>query len=534
MREPCVHTAHCIYVVILLLVQKIEPFSFLQPARRPFSATDANEKYIRHDDEPDNGEFTILNGKLPSNEAKHLLTSIENILVQQQSNETKRSIDKSTIFGSLNKRHAADCDAARVLAVEGDASSAAATAPSYEWIHVNEDYPLAVQSLVPILDATQVSTLKLSAEEYWNKASSGTSRFTYQRIGNSEAHVCDLGQDAIKVMDGVLLESIYPLIRSAFYNDDNSSKLCVYDALLIRYNATEANNPLGAGQPLHRDLGIVSVNVMLNEQDEFEGGGTFFENQLRNGTNVHPLKPLGEGYCLTHFSSERHAGAATVAGVRDVLVVFVMARQENAVAPLLIQNARLKQSARSDCQEMCDNDNKSAILCRIQHQLMAIEAVPGDGEAFQYLGTALIDFTSVCDSQERNTILDAAIDCLRHATIFSPCDSRVYSNLGVALSRRYPNSLEHESRTVEAYQKSREILEQSREAGCDVEDEWDSVSLNYGLFLANIDRFADSVCALDRTARKKEEDSVDTTTTTSQVVDDAHRLWQFCKRKMAK
>jgi hypothetical protein len=167
---------------------------------------------------------------------------------------------------------------------------------------------------------------------------------------------------------------------------------------------------------------------------------------------------------------------------------------------------------------------------------MAIEAVPGDGdgEAFQYLGTALMDFTSVCDSQERNTILDAAIDCLRHATIFSPCDSRVYSNLGVALSRRYPNSLEHESRTVEAYQKSREILEQSREAGCDVEDEWDSVSLNYGLFLANIDRFADSVCALDRTARKKEEDSVDTTTTTSQVVDDAHRLWQFCKRKMAK
>ena len=466
---------------------------------------------------------------------KSLLTSIENMILQQQSNGIKHSIDKSVIATKLNKRHAADCDTARVLAVEGDVSSTGATLPSHEWIHVNKDYPLAIQSLVPILNATQVSTLRLAAEDYWNKATSGTSRFTYQRIGNSEAHVCDLGQDAKNVINCVLLESIYPLIRSAFYNDDDddtSNNLCVYDALLIRYNATEAANPLGAGQPLHRDLGIVSVNVMLNEQDEFEGGGTLFENQLRNGTNVAPLKPLGGGHCLAHFSNERHAGAATIAGVRDVLVVFVMARQENGVAPLLIQNARLKQSARRDCQEMCGNDSTSVILCRIQHQLMAIEAVPDDGEAFQYLGTALMDLASVCDSKERNTILNAAIDCLRHATLLSPYDSRVHSNLGLALSRRDSNSLEDESSAVEAYDKSLEILEQSREAGCDIEDEWDIVSLNYGLFLASMDRFSDSVCVLDRTARKKEAGGVEMTTT-SQVIDDAHRLWLFCKRNMA-
>ena len=533
MRRRCVDAALFICVAILLLVQKIEPFAFSQPARHPFSATDANVKYIQ--DEPHADDFIIFNGKPPNQTVKSLLKSIEKMLIEQQSNGMKRiNFDKSAIAARLDKRHATDCDTARILAVEGDEVDA--PPPSYEWIRVNGEYPLAVRSLVPILNATQVSTLKLAAEQYWSKTASGTSRFTYQRIGNSEAHVCDLGQDAMKVMDCVLLESINPLIRSAFYKDDNTTgNLCVYDALLIRYNATEANNPLGAGQPLHRDLGIVSVNIMMNDQDEFEGGGTFFENQLQNGTSdVLALKPLGEGQCLAHFSSERHAGAATVAGVRDVLVVFVMARHENGVAPPWIQNARLKQSARRDCLEMCGKDSTSTILCRIQHQLMAIEAVPDDGEAFQYLGTALMDLADVCDSTERNTILNAAIDCLRHATLLSPCDSRVYSNLGLALSRRNPTGLEHESNAVfDAYEKSLEILAQSREAGCDVEDEWDIVSLNYGLFLANMDRFSDSARVLGRTARKKEAGGVETTTTTrQQVIDDTHRIWQFCKRNM--
>jgi len=60
------------------------------------------------------------------------------------------------------------------------------------------------------------------------------------------------------------------------------------------------------------------------------------------------------------------------------------------------------------------------------------------------------------------------------------------------------------------------------------------VSLNYGLYLANLDLFIDSYRVLERTARKKELDSAGSkeTTASSRVVDDAYRLWKFCERKI--
>ncbi len=73
--------------------------------------------------------------------------------------------------------------------------------------------------------------------------------------------------------------------------------LYVWDSLFIQYNATQANaannscgddggevvrqRKVGAGQLLHCNLGYVSVIVILNSWDKFEGGGTLFKNQLQ-------------------------------------------------------------------------------------------------------------------------------------------------------------------------------------------------------------------------------------------------------------
>jgi hypothetical protein len=145
----------------------------------------------------------------------------------------------------------------------------------------------------------------------------------------------------------------------------------VYDSLFIQHNITAANvnNDAGngsgdnlgsgAGQPLHRDLGYVSVYIMLNE--EFEGGGTFFEDQLLpfvlsgNHDNVmHPLKPLGPRHTFAHYSKSRHAGAATYTGVCNILVIFLAAKAKRAElsdsnrtwnTPCWERNARLKATA---------------------------------------------------------------------------------------------------------------------------------------------------------------------------------------------
>jgi hypothetical protein len=310
------------------------------------------------------------------------------------------------------------------------------------------------------------------------------------------------------------------LIRHIFWKGDSestSSNLCVYDALIIRYNATEAatqasptmTSTTGAGQPLHRDLGIVSVNIMLNSADDFVGGGTFFENQLRSG-GASPLKPKGVGHCLAHYSTERHAGSATLEGVRDILVLFVTAEQK-PLPPKLIQSALLKQG-----QSWCQYDNQAeALVSRIQHHRLALDVIPNDGEAWQYLGTALVEYSD-CSADSR--ILDSAKDCFLHAANITPCDSRVYNNLALTLERLQgpPVLIER------AFEHAWGILDLSKKVACDVEQDLDALALNYGLYLSKQDCFYDACRILHGVAKKKGS---------GRIVEDAYRLWEFCNRK---
>ena len=154
-----------------------------------------------------------------------------------------------------------------------------------------------MQSQRPILSSSECDFLRQSAEDYWKKAElegTQTSRFTYQRPGNCEMHVEDLNEKALNVINGALLERIYPWLQNAFALPIDI-ELSVYDALVIRYNATEAaltsssdEKSFGAGQPLHRDLGMFSVNIALSDRIMFEGGGTFFEElvSLKDQTKI--------------------------------------------------------------------------------------------------------------------------------------------------------------------------------------------------------------------------------------------------------
>ena len=199
---------------------------------------------------------------------------------------------------------------------------------------------------------------------------------------------------------------------------------------------------------------------MLNNEDDdsddggFVGGGTFFENQLllesaeQSTTTTAaaplPLKPVGVGHCLAHLASERHAGAGTVKGVRDILVLFVSAHPCQEISA-----AMLKQ-----CRRFCDDFSTSSstskdpaaaqlqsVLCRIRHQRLAVlSSNYQDGEAFQYLGTALMEYAELATMQQqqqdqREQILRSAWQCFQLAATRTPCDARVYNNLGIVLGK---------------------------------------------------------------------------------------------------
>jgi hypothetical protein len=433
---------------------------------------------------------------------------------------------KKEVLSRMRERYRADCEMTRSsLAVEDNNEPNVPHTITYEWIVVdNGRYPLAIRSTEPVLSTTSVAKIRAAADSHWkNSSDSQKSRFTYQQPGNYEVHVADLSREAVEAVNDCLEGKIYPLVRQALWKDV-SSRLCVYDALVIRYNATAAPTK-AAGQPFHRDFGVVSINIMLNSADDFVGGGTFFENQMRLSTGdsppVAPLGPKGLGHCLAHYSSERHAGSNTLVGVRDILVIFIAAEQAD-VPHVLIQNALLKQ-----CRSFCKDKYKSAaevLVCRILHLRLAAEAVPDDGEAWQYLGSALMEYSDLIGSNL--LLLVASKHCLEHAASETPCDSRVYNNLGLVLRRL---SLQDPSQrlSVEAnFERAWAILQAAEHAGVDVAQEFDTLALNYGLYVSNQDFFLEACRILQRVAQKKIEGSE------NRVVDDAYRLYNFCRRQL--
>lgn len=466
---------------------------------------------------------------------------------------------------------------------------------------------LRTTSSSPLLTHDEIQLLRRAVEIYWNdlynknnsdsNLSSSKSRFTYQRKGNSEAHLSDVVRyfehlkhnhheeeelEVSTLVNNLLLDRIYPWIRDAFLSketfcggaDDDELSLYIYDAIFIRYNATEAENNIGAGQPLHRDLGYVSVNIMLNPQEEFQGGGTFFENQLlplndgRDGGSATtvaaalPLKPLGPGHAIAHKSSDRHAGSATVGGVRDILVLFVaVAAGSRGGAPAWEVNARLKSTARSSSDSL-NSSIGDQLLRRVRHHRLAIQHVPDDGEAWHYLGMALLDYHRYLQYEQEedyttkdSIVLRLAISCLETATIYTPCDGRLQNNLGIALERLIEfhlqtsenNQNEDEmtilrSRIATAYERAIQIHSLCNQIGCDVKADYESVCLNYGLYLSKLDDFEDAIDILslvaaedgddeDNGAMEKEDASL---AARRRVLRDIGNLLAFCRRQQMK
>ena len=546
--------------------------------------------------------MSSFDGRIPSIEGAsntELLQRIDALLLETKS-------DPKEVLKAINQAHAKDLEWARksLLPLENTARSGIMiTNPiTYEDIRVQDrristshnlhekHIAIRTKERTPLLNQDEIQLLKHAADLYWNEQSdkSSSSRFTYQRKGNSEAHLSDIvsfsresciNNDVPTLVDDILLHRVYPWIREAFLtnekdiNPENTS-LYIYDSIFIRYNATEANDisfaemagegkkpgGIGAGQPLHRDLGYVSVNIMLNDPSEFEGGGTFFENQLLSSSTLWdntqfnleqfaggPLRPLGAGHALAHFSSDRHAGAATIQGVRDILVIFIAAAEmvqkdtiTSSGAPKWEQSARLKTTARSFCQQCFGseevNNMQDELLCRIQHLRLATDAAPTDGEAWHYLGMALIEYTDI-----ENQILDLAITCFEEALKHTPCDARLYNNLGLAWEKRLAELLQSNNvhnhsdlryihdNIKSSYEKAVVINSICSTVGCDVVPDLERVCLNFGLYLSYQDDYRGAVQVLERI--QFGSDLGDMPLARRRVIEDAHKLMSFCENR---
>ena len=455
---------------------------------------------------------TSIAGQVAPGDAKiqseGLLVKIDQFI---DASSTQHEVDTSLIRLRAELDHEKDVSDALSTGIpfegqgEKSSNSSSCFVPEYEFVTSNgRNLVSRTSASTPLLDQDEIDKLRSAVEGYWSNTTVDQSRFRYKRKGNREAYLKDVirfSDEISPIVNRLLLERVYPWVRAAFAPTDyfHDDELYVYSSLFIRSNATEDSSKRKTGQPLHKDPGFVSVNIMLN--DEFEGGGTFFEDQLtseslgqvQSKANC-PHKPIGPGHALAHYGSLRHAGSATTSGVRDILVIFIAKRGQVLYEVDSVINADADHYCPS-----CD-DEESRLVCRMMYHRMAIDQDSNDDEAWHCLGITLLEYESRCS--QRNT-LGLAVACLEHASQLAQYDGKLRSNLAYALGLMSERLERPEvdglvDRIRETYQLSVDINFSVEEAGCYAAVDYESACLNFGIWLYERRDFSGAVRVLSR------------------------------------
>lgn len=122
----------------------------------------------------------------------------------------------------------------------------------------------------------------------------------------------DLPAENIHSIFGFILHSfgtINTLVKAS-YNLPDNIELNISDLFIVKYECSQQNY-----LELHQDGSFMSFNILLSNNSDFEGGGTYFDDGLTSKTE--------QGDLLIHSSKIKHSGKPITKGKRYLLVGFV-------------------------------------------------------------------------------------------------------------------------------------------------------------------------------------------------------------------
>ena len=121
----------------------------------------------------------------------------------------------------------------------------------------------------------------------------------------------DLPVDKIPSIFGIILETLKTIMKRISISYGLCDfELDIKDLFVVKYSH-DAQNELSP----HKDGSFISFNILLNETNEFEGGGTYFEDGLTSYSE--------QGDVLLHSGLINHSGLPITYGKRYLLVGFV-------------------------------------------------------------------------------------------------------------------------------------------------------------------------------------------------------------------
>ena len=238
-------------------------------------------------------------------------------------------------------------------------------------------------------------------------------------------------------------------------------------------------------------------------------GGTFFE-ALTVGDSDYIQRPSAPGHAIVHKTTQRHAGAPTLSGIRDILVIFLTARQ----------------SEKSEIDELTWRVERAMRLTPLAKELTRDKLVPclklatrndPTSHALPYaLGVHLTQEGDMDDpSNERWEEICQGVESFERSIVLNPADARAHYNLGMALSARHmyamrtrrmhhlPPPQEAAESVINALETAIELEIKCDEAGCSNGFKLAEAYLTLGDFILRLKNFV-----LARTYLNQVEDSI--------------------------
>ena len=131
------------------------------------------------------------------------------------------------------------------------------------------------------------------------------------------------GLDKIKTK---IVNNISALIKNKYYLD-NQSTIEAYDLFVVKYDMNGQR-----GLDIHRDSSEFSFVLLLSNPDNFEGGGTYYEEDKLL------INPDKQGSLSVHFGKVKHSGKNITKGTRYILIGFLKVESNKIMKPNKYEN----------------------------------------------------------------------------------------------------------------------------------------------------------------------------------------------------
>jgi tetratricopeptide (TPR) repeat protein len=214
------------------------------------------------------------------------------------------------------------------------------------------------------------------------------------------------------------LESTFFPLLAHFFPEVISSQsvLRAHSVSLLKYNSSHPRTDV------HIDNGILAMTIAMTPQDQYVGGGTFFEHM-----GVENVVPMDVGHGTFRPGSVRHGGHRVTAGTRYILGAFLLLDDK-------VEHVRRLKNKGSEIRRTNDLERAS------QYFEWALALNPK-------CTTCLKDWAEILHTQKRHA---EAEEKIRHALeLLENKDSDALFTLGVLLSAQG-----RDDESIEAYEAS--------------------------------------------------------------------------------